>query len=82
MKKSRLLGTLSAYVSMLLVSVASAAPITFNFTGTVFGTPNGVWSGATTVEGSYTYDSGFVDSAGFNFLESFEANNVSNLSFS
>jgi hypothetical protein len=61
MNKSYLLAAVSVCVALSTTSIANAAPITFNFTATVVGTPTGIWSSVTTVAGSYTYDTALVD---------------------
>ena len=74
MNKSYLLAAVSTCVALFTTSVTNAAPIMFNFNGTVVGTPTGIWSGVTAVVGSYTYDTTLVD-AGLsdNTIDSFRS---------
>ncbi|MCP5068887.1 MAG: PEP-CTERM sorting domain-containing protein [bacterium] len=52
---------------------ANAAPITFNFTGTVTST-SGIWVGqGTAVTGFYTYDTALMDSGSTNDFDQFSA---------
>ncbi len=67
---------------MGLSNTATAIPITFDFKGNATIT-NGIWSGqGTDVTGSYTYDTGVVDTLGSgNVINKFLSNNAANSSF-
>jgi len=58
-----------------------ATPITFNFGGTATNA-SGIWAGATSLTGSFTYDSALVDlNQGDSFNDTFRADTLANQGF-